>query len=482
MSIFTSSLLFATATFFSRILGLVRDVLFAKYFGASYELDAYFIAIMFPYFLRRVFAEGAMTSAFVPLYSEFKDKEEKDKFVSSIINGFTIIILSLLIIVFLYPGIIPAIFGSGASFETKNLASKLSKITSPFIFFIFLWAISYSIANTHGRFFWPALTPAFANITIISGILLSKNYGILAPSLGFLSGGILMFVSLSKILLHHKYYVTLKYFKNFLKLFLPSFFAMTISQINTIVDMNIASFYGTGGVSYLQYASRFYMLPYGLFAVSVSTVVLPKIASDRDNFSAHLKNAMSTALFFTFPATLGLIVLSTPIIRFFYEHGQFTGKDTIITSSVLVGYSLGLPFYGLYSTLSRANHAIKNMKTPFFATILVALINIILDVILGLKYGPTGIAIATSIAGAAGFVYLFTRTRVFPIKDSVKIAISSGIMIMVVIFTNKLSSQKYWLFFTIGTGTAIYFVTSFILFRKRIWSVLNAWRKNSNIQ
>ncbi|MDK2900204.1 MAG: putative peptidoglycan lipid flippase [Thermosipho sp. (in: thermotogales)] len=475
MSILFSSILFSIATFFSRILGLFRDVLFAKYFGVSYELDAYFIAIMFPFFLRKVFGEGAMSSAFVPLYSE-KSGEEKDKFLSSVINGFSLIILALVILSYFFPDLIINLFGAGSSHETKILAKKLLLITSPSIYFIFLWAISYSILNTNNKFFWPALTPSISNITIIIGTFLSTKYGIISPTVGFLIGSILMFFSIIKSIIKHKYYFTIKHFPHFLKLFFPTFMTMVVSQINTVVDMNVVSFYDKGSISYLQYASRFYLLPYGLFAVSVSTVVLSKISNDRKNFNYHLNDALKSTLFFTIPSMVGLIFLSTPIIRFFYEHGAFTSKDTLITSKILIAYTLGLPFYGIYSTISRSYHAIKNTKTPFIAATIVSLSNIILDIIFGLKYGPIGVALATSIAGIIGVLYLLFSVKTFPLKDFLKISLNSLIMLFVIYLTD-FTDNEFWFLIQILIGILVYLIFSSIFYRDLIRRFLYARNK-----
>ncbi|ABR31451.1 membrane protein [Thermosipho melanesiensis] len=469
MSILISSLLFSFATFFSRILGLLRDVFFAKYFGVSYLLDAYFISIMFPFFLRKVFGEGAMSSAFVPLYSE---KKEKDEFLSSVINGFSLIIFTLLSITYIFPEIIVNLFGAGATQQTKEIAANLIFITAPATYFIFLWAISYSIYNTKDSFFWPALTPSISNIFIIIGILFSKKYGIYAPTIGFLIGSIIMFFSLSKSLFSHRYYFTLKYFPEFIRYFIPTFFTMTISQVNTIVDMNVSSFFSEGSISYLQYASRFYLLPYGLFAVSVSTVVLSKISSNRHLFKNHVNNALKTTLLFTIPSSVGLIYLSQEIIKFFYEHGQFSQNDTLITSKILIAYSIGLPFYGIYSTISRSFHAMKNTKIPFYATLYVSISNIALDLIFGIKWGPTGVAFATSIAGMIGSIYLIFKIKTFPILDLFKIFSSSIIMLFGIVVLKNVH-----FLIQILLAIIIYFFVSYIFYRNLIKEAINVKKK-----
>ncbi|MFN3691913.1 MAG: lipid II flippase MurJ, partial [Fervidobacterium sp.] len=168
MSVLVSSLAFAIATFISRILGLLRDMLMASKFGTSWQADAYFVAILFPFFLRRVFGEGAMTSAFVPLYSESEDKGE---FVSSVLSSFTLLLLIIVGLVIVFPDIVIYLFSSGASPSTKELIRSLVRITAPSIIFIFWWSITYSMENTRGKFFYPALTPIIPNIVLIVSLL-----------------------------------------------------------------------------------------------------------------------------------------------------------------------------------------------------------------------------------------------------------------------------------------------------------------------
>ncbi len=469
MSILASSLAFAIATFLSRILGLVRDMLMASKFGTSWQADAYFVAILFPFFLRRVFGEGAMTSAFVPLYSESK---EKDEFLSSVLTLFTLILLIIVIIVMIFPDIVIYLFSSGAAPETKQLIRKLTRVTAPSILFIFWWAITYSIENTRGKFFYPALTPIIPNIVIIISLLLPK-VGIYGPTWGFLIGEIAAFAALAYPLKRHKLKFTFKYAREFLQYFWPSFLAMSISQINSIVDTNVVSYYSQGkggGVSYLQYASRFYMLPYGLFGVAVATVILSTISNDRENYTKHLRKGITSTMFFTVPAAVGLIALSKPILRLFYEYGQFTAQDTKMTAYVLNAYVLGLPFYGIYSTMARARHAVKDMKTPLKATSIVAITNVIMDLLVGLKYGPIGVALATSVAGIIGFVYLLLKEKNKKLfeKDDLFILLSSIIMGIATYYFSLISSRRYWAIISTIFGAAVYLLVSSIFFKDRI--------------
>ncbi|MCX7654598.1 MAG: murein biosynthesis integral membrane protein MurJ [Fervidobacterium sp.] len=469
MSVLVSSLAFAVATLLSRLLGLVRDMLMASKFGTSWQADAYFVAILFPFFLRRVFGEGAMTSAFIPLYSESKDKDE---FLSSVLTSFTIVLLIIVLIVFVFPDIVIFLFSSGAAPKTKELIRTLVRITAPSILFIFWWAITYSIENTRGKFFYPALTPIIPNIVLII-FLIMPGVSIYSPTWGFLIGELAAFLALAYPLKRHKLSLTFKHTKEFLKYFWPSFLAMSVSQINSIVDTNVVSYYSQGqggGVSYLQYASRFYMLPYGLFGVAVATVILSTIANDRENYVVHLRKGITSTIFFTVPAAVGLVVLAKPIIRLFYEYGQFTSKDTQMTAYVLIAYVVGLPFYGIYSTMARARHAVKDMKTPLKATVIVALVNVILDLIVGLKFGPVGVSFATSVAGIVGFGYLYFKEKnkkLFEFED-LYIIISSILMGIATYYFSTISNRRIWAIVSTLFGGTIYILISAFFFRERL--------------
>ncbi|MEJ5257498.1 MAG: murein biosynthesis integral membrane protein MurJ [Fervidobacterium sp.] len=477
MSVIISSLAFAVATFLSRILGLVRDMLMASKFGTSWQADAYFVAILFPFFLRRVFGEGAMTSAFVPLYAE---AEEKDEFLSSVLTSFTLVLLVIVALVMIFPDIVVYLFSSGAAEQTKELIRLLTRITAPSILFIFWWAITYSIENTRGKFFYPALTPIIPNIVIILFMLI-PGIGIFGPTWGFLIGEAAAFLALAYPLRRHRLKLSFKYTKTFLKLFWPSFLAMSISQINSIVDTNVVSYYSKGyggGVSYLQYASRFYMLPYGLFGVAVATVILSTISNDRTNYSKHLKSGLTSTLFFTVPATVGLIVLDEPILRLFYEYGQFTANDTRITAQVLNAYVVGLPFYGMYSTMARARHAMKDMKTPLKATTIVAISNVVMDLLVGLKYGPVGVALATSVAGIIGFLYLLSKEqdkRLFE-KDDLYILLSAVLMGILTYYFISISTRRIWVIPATVFGALVYLLLSAVFLRGRVKEFLKRRR------
>lgn len=456
--------LFALATLISRVTGLLRDVFLANRFGVGVEFDAYSIAIAFPFLLRRAFAEGAMTSAFIPLY---KEKPDKNEFASAVITSLGIVTIGLTVFVEIFPQIVPALLASGANAETKLLAAKLARISMPFVVFIFLWAVLYAIQNAGERFFFPALSPMFMNLGIILGVISCEffNPRIVGPTVGFTLGGAVMLLSLipGARKAGFSYRPTFAGVRDFFKLFFPALLAMTVSEFNVLIDVNVAALVGPGSVSILQYANRFYQLPFGVFGVAISTVILPLMSGETEN-SQHLKDAMRTTFFLSIPSTVGLTVLSERLIVLVYQHGAFTHSDAIKTATALLFYSLGLPFYSMMALLSRTCHAKKDMKLPFKATVISFVSNAVLDFVLGLTFKTAGIALATALSGAIGMAYLLFKIRPdFDVKHFQKVLLSSFVMGAVLMVLDHVSALRLFTIALVMLGTIAYLSLCLVL-------------------
>lgn len=450
--------LFAIATLISRVTGLLRDVLLAHKFGAGVEFDAYVVAISFPFLLRRAFAEGAMTSAFVPLYNE---KNKSNEFASSVITVLGIVTISLTILIEIFPQIVPVLLSSGANEQTKILTSSLARISMPFVVFIFLWAVLYAIQNSHNIFFVPALSPTLMNVGVILGTVFADFFGtkVLGPTVGFTLGGFLMFISLipGSRRVGFKYKPRFEGIQEFLKLFFPALLAMTVSEFNVLIDVNVASLLGPGNVSAMQYANRFYQLPFGVFGVAMATVVLPMMVNDAERFERHLFDSVKLSLFLTVPSMLGLMALSKRLIILVYQHGAFTYQDTLRTTVVLFYYSIGLPLYSIMAVLSRACHAKKDMKTPFKATVISFIVNGILDFVLGLTLGIAGIALATTVAGFCGMIYLIHKVKPkFDWPHLAKVLFASFVMTCSILILSIYNQSRVFTILLVLFGMSIY--------------------------
>ncbi|SHE53384.1 putative peptidoglycan lipid II flippase [Marinitoga hydrogenitolerans DSM 16785] len=485
--------IFASATMVSRFLGLFRDILFAYYFGRSGEYDAYIIAILLPFFLRRIFAEGAFSTVFVPLYTRKKNKDA-DIFASTAINFLLIITFSLYVIVYFFSPIFVKILGSGLSNDYFELSSNLMKITFPFITFISIWSIFSGILYNENNFFVSAVSPAITNIFTILGIIFSYVFSIkiYGPTIGFLMGGffqmIFLFVYVKKKG-HFHYYFSLKkeYVNEIMKLFIPAFFGVAISHINSIVDTNVATWAGEGGVATIQYALRLYQLPLAIFSVSIANVILPRLSklsfnNQKEKFIQEFKDAILISLFLTIPASSGLVVLSREIIKLIYQRGNFTKEDTLITSFTLVMYSIGIIFYSIHGILVRNFYSKLNTKKPTRISFVMVLINIVLDIGLVRYMGVAGIGLATSISGLVGMLILgwdfFSQFNKKDYVDIIKIVLSTFIMSVILYFSKNMYASNLYTIFLILIGSSIYLLSSYFFGIKYLKNIIHFINKN----
>ena len=473
MSVLAGSIAFSIATFISRVFGLARDVTLAAIYGASGALDAYLVSIIFPFFLRKIFGEGALGSSFVPFY---KSAKEKDEFVSSVINTFLIITVVIVIIVEIFPNVVPSIFAVGYNIEGKAQIGKLVRITVLFVPEVFLWAVFYSILNSHDKFFLPALSPFLMNIGVILGTLIGKDA--LWSAVGFVLGGLLATIALGiEASKYFKYKFVFNKMKGFWKAFSQATLAMMANQLNLLVDVNVASFLGSGSISFLQLASRLYQLPLGLFSVAVSTVALSKM-SGKEEKSKEMKEAVETVLLFTLPSFLGLLILSKDLIYLIYGYGRFNETAVLNTAKVLSMYSIGVVPYSLYYIALRYHHSSKRMSIPLYASIIVTSVNAVLDVVLGMAMGPSGIALATSIAGIVGMLFFMVRKELSVIyKENLKIAIATFVMAFVIYIARPLATGRVYTLFLIALAVFIYLLTLIALGSEKVKEVYKLIRR-----
>jgi len=474
----------ALATLISRILGLVRDMLFAKEFGASPEYDAYLVAVLLPFFLRKIFAEGALSSAFIPLYNKraIKGVEKGRRFANSILTIFIPVLLIVVIVSIYFMPQILSFVAPGLMPGVKGLAVFMGRLIFPFILFISLWAVYAGMLNSHDIFFTPALSPAIHNIFIIIGISLSPLFDppILGPAIFFIIGGAAqwLMVVLASRGIQFKFTPSIdkKDLGDFMPIFLSSFAALSVTQINSIVDTNVVSGLGTGSVSLLQYANRLFQLPLGVFAISVSTVALAQLSKNSpEEFKKNLAEGIERMALFVLPASVGLFLMRQDIITLLFQRGQFSLYDSVMTSDILMGYLIGLPFYSLYSLLSRAEYAIKKPRIVFLASTLSVGVNIFLDITLSKTMGPLGVALATSFAGITGFTVLLIHlysiqmlrikwSNTSQILKSVAACFAMGLLILLTNFLMVYSVLGVLLKITLAV--VILFLTLFLLKQK----------------
>ncbi|AVQ29001.1 murein biosynthesis integral membrane protein MurJ [Fusobacterium ulcerans] len=434
---FRSGLLVMIITMVSRVLGLVRATIIAYYFGASGATDAYFSAFKISNFFRQLLGEGALGSSFIPLYNEkieIEGEEKGKEFIYSILNLIFVFstIVTLLMIIFSQD--IINLIVNGFPTETKILASQLLKIMSVYFIFISLSGMICAMLNNFKQFAIPASTSIFFNLAIILASMgFSKTFGISALAYGVVLGGafqlLIVLPSFFKIVKGYSFKINWKdpYLKKIFILMCPMLVGIVARQVNTIVDQVFASYLQEGGVTALENATRLYLLPVGVFGVSISTVIFPVLSkavarNDLKTAENNIVKGLNILLFLIIPSTAVLTFYSTDVIRLTLSYGKFGEEAVKVTSEALLYYSLGLYFYTAIYLMTRAFYSVKNSSYPVRFSIVSIIINIVLNFALIKPMAYRGLALSTSIASGVNFVllvYVFRKKYMeFPLKRS----------------------------------------------------------------
>lgn len=432
---FRSGLLVMIITMVSRVLGLVRAGIIAYYFGASAMTDAFFSAFKISNFFRQLLGEGALGSSFIPLYNERVESEGEEnskQFIYSILNLLFVFstIVTILMIIF-SQGIIDGIV-SGFPDETKIIASRLLKIMSVYFVFISLSGMVCAILNNFKQFAVPASTSTFFNLAIIlASMYFGKTYGIDALAYGVVIGGLFQFLvvlpAFFKIMKGYSFKIDWKdpYLKKIFIMICPMLIGIVARQVNTIVDQMFASYLAEGGVSALENATRLYLLPVGVFGVSISTVIFPALSkamskNDLDGATDNIVKGLNILLFLIIPSTAVLTFYAPEVIRLTLSYGKFDEEAVRVTSQALLYYSLGLYFYTAIYLMTRAFYSVKNSKYPVKFSIISIVINIVLNFLLIKSMAYRGLALSTSIASGVNFFLLLIVFRRKYINFSLK--------------------------------------------------------------
>ncbi|MBT8058895.1 MAG: murein biosynthesis integral membrane protein MurJ [Gammaproteobacteria bacterium] len=440
MKLLKSTAQVGAATITSRILGFIRDVVFARYFGASAETDAFFLAFKIPNFMRRLFAEGSFSLAFVPVLSEVRasgDRRALKDLVDHVAGTLAGILLALTAVgVLAAPGVL-AIFAPGWLIEGRpefGLAADMLRITFPYILLISLTALAGGILNTFARFLVPALTPVLLNVSLIlAAVVFSERMEVPVKALawGVLAAGIAQLAIQVPALMRLGLMPRPRWgwrhsgVRKILKLMIPTLIGSSVAQVNLMLDLVIATFLVGGSVSWLYYSDRLMEFPLGVFGVALSTVILPnlsrKFASRNPQaFSATLDWALRLALVITLPAALGLAVLATPILVTLFQYRAFGMDDVAMSALSLSAYAAGLPAFIAVKVLAPGFFARQDTKTPVKIAITAMVANMVLNLVfvgslLAIDFrGPhTGLALASSAAAYlnAGLLYRMLRKQ-----------------------------------------------------------------------
>lgn len=421
-------------TMISRVFGFIRDILTAYYFGASAAFDAFTIAFKIPNFMRRLFAEGSFSQAFVPVLSEYQKKNteaETKQFINAISGslGATLLIVTILGMVF--APVLVSLFAPGflATDDRYDLAVTMLRITFPYLFFISLTAFSGAILNTYHRFWVAAFTPVFLNIVmILSAMYLAPQFK--APIIGLAWG--VFIAGVVQLLFQIPFLKQLHFFpkprvafkdpgvKRVLTLMVPALFGVSVGQINLLVDTLFVSLLTVGSVSWLYYSDRLMEFPLGVFGVAISTVILPSLSRHHATesptlFASTLDWALRAVLLVGIPATLVLSLLAGPILSTLFQHGRFDAHSVQMAQQSLIAFALGITPFMLVKILAAGFYAKQDMGTPVRVGVVAMIANIVFNISLIWPLKHAGIALATSLAAIinCGLLFYLLQKRKF---------------------------------------------------------------------
>jgi putative peptidoglycan lipid II flippase len=495
-------LLMAVATASSRILGLVRDISIADRFGAGAAYDAFLIAFFVPHFLRQLLAEGALSTAMVPLYADLRTRSNDvlssaDAFASNLISWLLLFFPVLVAVgIWLAPTYVPFL-ASGFDADKMVLAVQLARIVFPFIALVGVAAVVMGVLTAHRRFFAASFAPVWFNVGMLIGILLLSarmEPPIFGVALGVLIGGAGQLASQIPALARVGFRFRFRLFPvhpqigNLLRRMAPAVLTLAVTQVNLMVDNKLASHLNDGGISALQYGMRLFQLPLGVLAVSVATALLPRLSEawalrDRDRYYAYVNEGIVVTALALLPAMVGLWALGPDVVRLLFEHGSFVASDTARTSQVLSYYLIGLLPYGWVYVLTRAAYAQGTTRFPLFAAMLATGINVGMDLALIGTMGAGGLALATAVSGIGNALLLglFILSRRSLSHESalrmIWIAIGCGALYPIVrLVRHLLAGSSRLLIVAVPILAGVAFYAGFVRVSP-LWNVLSALRR-----
>ncbi|HCG5599169.1 murein biosynthesis integral membrane protein MurJ [Vibrio parahaemolyticus] len=500
-----SGMIVSAMTLISRVLGLVRDVVVANLMGAGASADVFFFANKIPNFLRRLFAEGAFSQAFVPVLTENHAQGDMDKTreliarAAGTLGGIVSIVTVLGV---LGSGVVTALFGfgwfldwmhGGPAAEKFDLASLMLKITFPYLWFITFVALSGAILNTLGKFAVSSFTPVFLNVMIILAawfISPQMSQPEIGLAIGVFLGGLVQFLFQIPFLIKAGVMVKPKWgwrdpgVVKIRTLMIPALFGVSVSQINLLFDTFIASFLQTGSISWLYYSDRLLEFPLGLFGIAIATVILPALSrkhvdSQSEGFAHTMDWGVRMVTLLGIPAMLGLMALAKPMLMVLFMRGEFSPQDVHQASLSLLAYASGLLNFMLIKVLAPGYYSRQDTKTPVKYGIIAMVTNMVFNAIFAYFYGYVGLAIATALSAFVNMallyrglhiagVYQITKRTVFFI---IRLVIAGAAMVAAILW--QLEDMSVWLEWSfahrsgmlgmlIGLGAAVYLAVLFL--------------------
>ena len=476
MNLLRALLAVSSLTLVSRILGYVRDFIIARAFGAGLATDAFFVAFRIPNLLRRLFAEGAFSQAFVPVLAEYKNRQTHEE-TKTLVDGvatalFLALVIAALIGVILSPLIVyisaPGFTADPAKFD---LTVRMLRITFPYIAFISLVAFSAGVLNTWNHFSVPAITPALLNVAfIVAALVFSDHFDppVVALAWAVFAGGILQLALqvpyLARMGLLPRWRLNLAHpgVRRILKLMAPAAFGVSISQVSLLINTIFASFLVSGSVSWLYYADRLMEFPAGMLGVALGTILLPSLskyhaAKDHAEYAKLLDWGLRLTVLLAVPAAAALAVIAIPLITALFHYGRFTVEDAWMTRQAVVAYSIGLIGMILVKILAPGFYARQNIKTPVKIGILTLVLTQLMNLAFIVPLKHAGLALAIGLGACLNAALLYRGLR------------SSGVY----------TPQPGWLVFLLKVAAAVGFmaVVLFSTMGEAGWWLYAGWQK-----
>ncbi|MCS7215367.1 MAG: murein biosynthesis integral membrane protein MurJ [Thermodesulfovibrio sp.] len=502
------------ATTFSRILGYIKDMILAKYFGATALSDVFFVAFRIPNLLRELFAEGSMSSAVIPVLKESQVKhghEETKKIVKSLFTFILIIVGIVTILGIIFSPIIVKLIAPGfiENPEKFELTVLLTRIMFPFLLFISFAALTMGTLNTNNIFFVPALAPCFLNIAIIILVAGFSSFflnPIVSVAVGVTLGGLLQWLVQTPQFYKNGFQFGFTGFhpalKKIILLVIPTTLAMAVNQINIFVSTIIASFLPEGSVTYLYYSMRLIQLPIGIFGVAVGMAVLPTLSQhvaegNKNQLAKDLTFSLKFLFFLTIPSTIGLIILKEPIVNTLFQRGAFDITATFNTAQALLFYSIGILGTVGSRTITATFYSFQDTKTPVVCATVGMLTNVLFSLLLMHTMKHNGLALAYSLAATVQFLMLsiFIKHKINEIsfiniipsfvKSTIAALVSVGIARLICNIKPSLwlhSEQMFlkfiWLVTAIGIAVSIYFLLCYLMKHEELSYILKKIRRH----
>lgn len=487
----------SVATLASRILGFVRDMVVALVFGAGPVTDAFFVAFRIPNMLRRLLAEGALATAVVPVFTEYSATRSREDFIRMLRAVLALALLALAVTtavgVLTAPWLVPVIApGFASDPEQAALTVTLTRVMFPYLLLVGIAALGMGALHAHGRFFAAALGPALLNVGMIATVLLLSprmHPPIVALAVGVLVGGLAQLAAQIPSLarcgllvlpsdeLHHPALMRI------VRLLLPAVFGLAAVQVTIFVNTLLASLLAAGSISFLYYADRVMEFPLGIFGIALASASLPAMsrqaaAGDLRGVAGTLNFTLRLALFIALPASIGLVMLRTPIVRVLFERGQFTAADTLATAQALAGYAAGLAGFSAARIAAQAFYAVGEAGVAVKLGLVSVVVNVLAATTLMGPLAHTGLAVASSIGAYVNVALLLVAARrrfgrvggralvnsaLRTVAACAPLALWCGVLTWFWPVRVARSIEATWLAVAVGGGGAIYWVAATLL-------------------